>query len=172
MRDGADVELGPAARASTIARRAPAAAVSVRPTGERARDPARQRDAVPEEREADAGRQQREVGDEGQRVLEPGMDGCREAGCPGRPGGATPALRPRRTGGTTLPGDTCRACRTALAGGTCRTARTFRTGRPCGTRLTGGTAFTGSEVGWLIAAGLGLLLLGAAALRFDSSSTR
>lgn len=37
---------------------------------------------------------------------------------------------------------------------------------------TGGTAFTGSEVGWLIAAGLGLLLLGAAALRFASASTR
>ena len=37
---------------------------------------------------------------------------------------------------------------------------------------SGGTAFTGSEVGWLIAAGLGLLLLGAAALRFASSSTR
>ena len=37
---------------------------------------------------------------------------------------------------------------------------------------SGGTAFTGSEVGWLIAAGLGLLLLGAAALRFASGSTR
>jgi hypothetical protein len=32
----------------------------------------------------------------------------------------------------------------------------------------GGTAFTGSEVGWLIAVGLGLLLIGAAALRFSS----
>jgi hypothetical protein len=37
---------------------------------------------------------------------------------------------------------------------------------------SGGTAFTGSEVGWLIAVGLGLLLLGAAALRFASHSTR
>lgn len=37
---------------------------------------------------------------------------------------------------------------------------------------SGGTAFTGPEVGWLIAAGLGLLLLGAAALRFASGSTR
>jgi hypothetical protein len=37
---------------------------------------------------------------------------------------------------------------------------------------SGGTAFTGSEVGWLIAAGLGLLLLGAAALRLASRSTR
>jgi hypothetical protein len=37
---------------------------------------------------------------------------------------------------------------------------------------SGGTAFTGSEVGWLIAVGLGLLLLGAAALRFASRSTR
>lgn len=37
---------------------------------------------------------------------------------------------------------------------------------------SGGTAFTGSEVGWLIAVGLGLLLLGAAALRFASGSTR
>jgi len=37
---------------------------------------------------------------------------------------------------------------------------------------SGGTAFTGSEVGWLIAAGLGLLLLGAAALRFASGPTR
>ena len=37
---------------------------------------------------------------------------------------------------------------------------------------SGGTAFTGSEVGWLIAAGLGLLLLGAAALRFAAGSTR
>jgi len=36
---------------------------------------------------------------------------------------------------------------------------------------SGGTAFTGSEVGWLIAVGLGLLLLGAAALRFASRST-
>lgn len=34
----------------------------------------------------------------------------------------------------------------------------------------GGTAFTGSEVGWLIAVGMGLLLLGAAALRFASST--
>ena len=37
---------------------------------------------------------------------------------------------------------------------------------------SGGTAFTGPEVGWLIAAGLGLLLLGAAALRFTAGSTR
>lgn len=37
---------------------------------------------------------------------------------------------------------------------------------------SGGTAFTGPEVGWFIAAGLGLLLLGAAALRFASGSTR
>lgn len=37
---------------------------------------------------------------------------------------------------------------------------------------SGGTAFTGSEVGWLIAAGLGLLLLGAASLRFASRSTQ
>ena len=37
---------------------------------------------------------------------------------------------------------------------------------------SGGTAFTGSEVGWLLAAGLGLLLLGAASLRFASRSTR
>lgn len=37
---------------------------------------------------------------------------------------------------------------------------------------SGGTAFTGPEVGWLIAAGLGLLLLGAAALRFAAGSTR
>ena len=37
---------------------------------------------------------------------------------------------------------------------------------------SGGTAFTGPEVGWIIAAGLGLLLLGAAALRFASGSTR
>ena len=37
---------------------------------------------------------------------------------------------------------------------------------------SGGTAFTGPEVGWLIAAGLGLLLLGAAALRFASGTTR
>jgi hypothetical protein len=34
----------------------------------------------------------------------------------------------------------------------------------------GGTAFTGSEVGWLIAIGMGLLLLGAAALRLSSST--
>ena len=37
---------------------------------------------------------------------------------------------------------------------------------------SGGTAFTGPEVGWLLAAGLGLLLLGAAALRFTAGSTR
>jgi hypothetical protein len=37
---------------------------------------------------------------------------------------------------------------------------------------SGGTAFTGPEVGWLIAAGLGLLLLGAAALRLTAGSTR
>ena len=37
---------------------------------------------------------------------------------------------------------------------------------------SGGTAFTGPEVGWLIAAGLGLLLLGAAALRVTAGSTR
>ena len=37
---------------------------------------------------------------------------------------------------------------------------------------SGGTAFTGPEVGWIIAAGLGLLLLGAAALRFTAGSTR
>jgi hypothetical protein len=35
---------------------------------------------------------------------------------------------------------------------------------------SGGTAFTGPEMGWLIAAGMGLLLLGAAALRFSSST--
>jgi hypothetical protein len=34
----------------------------------------------------------------------------------------------------------------------------------------GGTAFTGPEVGWLIAVGMGLLLLGAAAMRFSSST--
>jgi hypothetical protein len=35
---------------------------------------------------------------------------------------------------------------------------------------SGGTAFTGPEMGWLIAVGMGLLLLGAAALRFSSST--
>jgi hypothetical protein len=34
----------------------------------------------------------------------------------------------------------------------------------------GGTAFTGPELGWLIAVGMGLLLLGAAALRYASST--
>jgi hypothetical protein len=35
---------------------------------------------------------------------------------------------------------------------------------------SGGTAFTGSEVGWLIAVAIGMLLMGAAALRISSST--
>ncbi len=55
------------------------------------------------EREADAGGHEREVRDEGERVLETGADRRREAGRPGRSGGAALTCRtrgPSLTGGT------------------------------------------------------------------------
>ena len=55
-------------------------------------------------------------------------------------------------------------------GGTTSPSTSVLGGSGTNTPGPGGTAFTGPELGWLLAAGLGLLLLGAAALRFASST--
>ncbi len=117
------------------------AAASAPPAGNRARDPAGQRDAVPDERDADTGRHQCEVGDEGERVLGAGADGRRKARRPGRPGGAalTPRTRgPALTGGT---GRTCRAALTRRAGRTRLTCRPALTSRAALTSRTWVTPF-------------------------------
>jgi hypothetical protein len=55
-------------------------------------------------------------------------------------------------------------------GGTTSPSTSVLGGSGTNTAGPGGTAFTGPELGWLIAVGMGLLLLGAAALRFASST--
>jgi hypothetical protein len=55
-------------------------------------------------------------------------------------------------------------------GGTTTPSTSVLGGSGTNTAGPGGTAFTGPELGWLIAVGMGLVLLGAAALRYASST--
>ncbi|MDQ4108024.1 MAG: hypothetical protein M3138_04345 [Actinomycetota bacterium] len=70
------------------------------------------------------------------------------------PGGSTTSSPPTIGGG----------------GGTTTPSTSVLGGAGTNTPGPGGTAFTGPELGWLIAVGMGLVLLGAAALRFASST--
>ena len=73
---------------------------------------------MPDECKTDAGGHEREVRDEGERVVETGTDRGREAGRPGRPGGAALTCRTR---GAALPGGTGHAGYTRRATLTLRT---------------------------------------------------